>query len=704
MAGSESDGTRDRGSAPGTNPETLDRLRRENAALKLQLSQLQSMVGEIGALRADIDEALKRNEQQQQEKRSLDREIIELRSTLSEAERELAAIRQTFIYRTGEVIISAKTWKGLRRVPGRLLALRRAFLDNRRTARPAGGPAEGAAERLRYVDKALDLLAAKGLDAAVAHVRARPGGHAMAKARALVEIAHSVRADQPARAGQLGAESAALNPGESRLRALILALFEQGEVTAPAAILDAADDQLMAAPADHARASIILAHRRQIASPMAFRPARPAAGADADVRIAVVSPRAAARDLDPIGYRAQAVLAAYLDAGRDAVLVTPPCEDVQAAEEDSPCPERLGAAVVLRLASPEAPEAAYDEFVTEAGGGLAAHFERRRITQVHAMAGTTLAPAALWAARQVGAKFILDVGATPDVDDPTHPNWEASERFKAGMSLFAEVVRASDAVILRSGAIADSLSAQGLPVDPLVIEDVAPSVFSRASAPAIAEVRRALGLAEQRLIGVFEPSDDGEGLADVVRALPRIREAATDAVVLFCGSGRHGLSLTRLAARLGVEAQLNADGVLHGRPAACLSALSTAVFPRWRGGSARQAAAFELQAALAIGAPVVAADSAWARDWIENGMNGLLVEAGDVDGLAQAITSVLTDSALAARLAAAGQAVIGDRASRKVIDPRIVALLDGGAGPALDEQRSRGLRRRGVSDYQAQSS
>lgn len=59
--------------------------------------------------------------------------------------------------------------------------------------------------------------------------------------------------------------------------------------------------------------------------------------------------------------------------------------------------------------------------------------------------------------------------------------------------------------------------------------------------------------------------------------------------------------------------------------------------------------------AWACGLPIVATDEGGPAELITNNVNGLLVQVGDVDAIAQAIFSILQDSALAQRLARAGR-------------------------------------------------
>src|SRR5580698_2202034 len=139
----------------GVGPEaSLAQLRAENAWLRHRIIELEADTEEaVRTLHADLDEAMRENADRRQAVRALDREVIQLRAMLAEAERQMSNIRQTFIYRIGETIVSARTPKGLRQLPRRLLALRRAYLEKRGLLASPGGSRSGFSERLRYVEE-----------------------------------------------------------------------------------------------------------------------------------------------------------------------------------------------------------------------------------------------------------------------------------------------------------------------------------------------------------------------------------------------------------------------------------------------------------------------------------------------------------------------------------------------------------------------
>jgi len=71
--------------------------------------------------------------------------------------------------------------------------------------------------------------------------------------------------------------------------------------------------------------------------------------------------------------------------------------------------------------------------------------------------------------------------------------------------------------------------------------------------------------------------------------------------------------------------------------------------------------------ALACARPVITADTDAARELLTNEVDALLVAPGDPDALAGAVRRIATDDRLAARIAAAGHATYGDRASEEVL-------------------------------------
>jgi glycosyltransferase involved in cell wall biosynthesis len=142
---------------------------------------------------------------------------------------------------------------------------------------------------------------------------------------------------------------------------------------------------------------------------------------------------------------------------------------------------------------------------------------------------------------------------------------------------------------------------------------------------------------------------DQKGLETAVAALPTIRERHPRAYLLVLGEGPLRRRLVDQAAALGVADAL----VLPGRAgdvAAWLRAADVFVHPaRWEGFG------LVLLEAMLAELPVVATRVSAIPEIVADGETGLLVGPGDVPALAKAVTSVLDDPKLAARLGQAGR-------------------------------------------------
>jgi hypothetical protein len=80
--------------------------------------------------------------------------------------------------------------------------------------------------------------------------------------------------------------------------------------------------------------------------------------------------------------------------------------------------------------------------------------------------------------------------------------------------------------------------------------------------------------------------------------------------------------------------------------------------------------------ALATGAPVITADTAAARELLEDGVSALLVPPGDPSALALALQRFAADLELRTAVAAAGRRVYDERASRAVLGARWRTALE----------------------------
>jgi glycosyltransferase involved in cell wall biosynthesis len=179
--------------------------------------------------------------------------------------------------------------------------------------------------------------------------------------------------------------------------------------------------------------------------------------------------------------------------------------------------------------------------------------------------------------------------------------------------------------------------------------------FDPESLPTAAECRRRLGLpTDVSLVGTIARLQRWKGIHVLIEAMPKVLETHPDAHCVVIG-GRHELEgdyepyLHRLAAGLDLGDKVRFVGFQPDLPL-WRKSLDVDVYA-----SDSEPFAVGILEALAMGNPVVGGDSGGTPEIIEHDVNGLLVPYGDEDALAEAITRVLSDPALAVRLGAAAR-------------------------------------------------
>lgn len=138
---------------------------------------------------------------------------------------------------------------------------------------------------------------------------------------------------------------------------------------------------------------------------------------------------------------------------------------------------------------------------------------------------------------------------------------------------------------------------------------------------------------------------DKKGVFDLLEAWPRVLTACPQARLLLAGDGELAAVAARAEA-LGVAASVSLPGWLDGaRKAAALREAAVFVLPSYFEGLP-----IGVLEAMAAGVPVVATPVGGLPDLLCDGQDALLVPPGDVAALAAALTRLLGDAGLAARL------------------------------------------------------
>ncbi len=168
--------------------------------------------------------------------------------------------------------------------------------------------------------------------------------------------------------------------------------------------------------------------------------------------------------------------------------------------------------------------------------------------------------------------------------------------------------------------------------------------------------RRVLGIPEEAfVVGWFGRMTAVKRTPDVVRAFRGAVDEGVDARLLLVGDGPERDGLERLAHELGVMRRCLFLGYQEevGR---YYDAIDVLVLP-----SANEGTPVSVIEALAAARPVVATRVGGTPDVVRDGVDGFLVEPGDVDAISARLAELAGDPELRARMGAAGRERVGER-------------------------------------------
>jgi L-malate glycosyltransferase len=182
--------------------------------------------------------------------------------------------------------------------------------------------------------------------------------------------------------------------------------------------------------------------------------------------------------------------------------------------------------------------------------------------------------------------------------------------------------------------------------------------FNVSDAAAKSKAKERLGLGQNEVIGIIARLSDVKGHAYLIKAMPAILKEVPQARLFIVGEGRMRAELIALAKVLNLE-----NSVLFA-PELCdtmevLKAMDIFVMP-----SLKEGLGLALMEAMACGLAVVGSNIGGIKSLIKPEVNGLLVEPGDVTGLAAAANRLLKDKVMAASFGRQARAFIADNFSQ----------------------------------------
>ena len=237
------------------------------------------------------------------------------------------------------------------------------------------------------------------------------------------------------------------------------------------------------------------------------------------------------------------------------------------------------------------------------------------------------------------------------------------------------VCRLADRIVVNAGAIRDWLVEQGYPAQKIVVirNGVDTSRFGiRDDGAALRrELHIPTGAPMVVMLARLNPT---KGIECLFQAAIRLRDRHPDAYFVAVGEcytrNAAGQIVLDIAYRQQLQARMQSLGLaqrfcfagLRNDVPQVLAAAAVSVLP-----SVSEGISNTLLESLAAGVPVVATRVGGTPEVIEDGEHGLLVPVNDPQALADAISRVLADPVLAARLGASGQRRVAEEFSFEAV-------------------------------------
>ncbi len=227
-------------------------------------------------------------------------------------------------------------------------------------------------------------------------------------------------------------------------------------------------------------------------------------------------------------------------------------------------------------------------------------------------------------------------------------------------------------VVAVSLAVRDALKECGVPDEKITViynaVDVGwfePSGGHRESA------RKELGFTERDIVvGTAGKLHRGKGVFDLLRAAGSLTVRYPALKLLYVGEGPERTTLEQEAIRLSVRDKVVFAG-LRSDMERMYAAMDIFVLPS----TCREAFGMVIIEAMAMGRPVIATATGGIPEVVKDGMNGILVHPGDLEGLADAISRLIDDKALSFRLSGEGRATVEQYYSEDAISVAFENML-----------------------------
>ncbi|WP_298402353.1 TIGR04063 family PEP-CTERM/XrtA system glycosyltransferase [Janthinobacterium sp.] len=263
---------------------------------------------------------------------------------------------------------------------------------------------------------------------------------------------------------------------------------------------------------------------------------------------------------------------------------------------------------------------------------------------LHAHSPALNAIAALNAGHALGIPVVYEVRAFWEDAAADHGSSRPGGlRYRLTRALETYALRRADAVTTICDGLRRELCARGVPAHKItVIPNAVDALAFSTTAPEDHWLAHKLGLHGHLVIGFIGSFYAYEGLALLLRAMPRLLAAQPALRLLLAGGGPQEAALHALAAQLGIEhAVVFVGRVPHAQVAAYYQLVDICVYPRLPMRLTELVTPLKPLEAMAQGRLVVASDVGGHRELVEHGKTGMLFRAGDAEALVQSVLHLL---------------------------------------------------------------
>ena len=299
------------------------------------------------------------------------------------------------------------------------------------------------------------------------------------------------------------------------------------------------------------------------------------------------------------------------------------------------------------------------DYIARAARALTAQARELRPSIIHAASNYQVGLAAIAAARGLGVPSIYEVrGLWHLTKTSKEPGYADTEQYRKAEVLEAQAAGAADHAFVITQAVLDLLAERGVDRGKMSLLPNAVDVDQFTPRPRDEALARELGLAGKVVIGSIGSLKSYEGLDLLLAAAASMRRSLGDRVrVLLVGDGSELAPLAELRGRLGLEEVVVMPGrVPHDEVGRYYSLIDIAAYPRIPALVCHFVSPLKPLEAMAMEKAVVVSDVKAQAEMIEHEVTGLVHAAGDAGALERALTRLVGDPALRARLAARARA------------------------------------------------